>query len=123
MMYILSCEVGVELGSTGLFDVCFLYFPYSSFHIFFLRVYLSFNLIFFCSLYGVIKELKTFNWGSFFVSGNMTSDTQPSMSKSVNSSRFSFGSSNLNDDASSNNLSGLPNGDEYDSDGSNFAPP
>ncbi|KAL6959761.1 Kinesin-like protein KIN-14E [Sarracenia purpurea var. burkii] len=52
----------------------------------------------------------------------MTSDLPPVMAQSFRSSRFSFTSSNGYESPSLN--SGIvPNGDDYDSDGSNFAPP
>lgn len=52
----------------------------------------------------------------------MTSDKQTVMAQSVRSNRFSFGPSNGFETPSHNSF-GASNGDDYDSDGSNFAPP
>ncbi|KAB1200217.1 Kinesin-like calmodulin-binding protein [Morella rubra] len=53
----------------------------------------------------------------------MTIDMQPSITQSVGTSRPSFSSSNGNDDNPLHNSATISNGDDYDSDGSNFAPP
>lgn len=52
----------------------------------------------------------------------MTLDMQPIMAQSVRTSRSSFSSSNGNEETSLHNSSAFSNGEEYDSDGSNFAP-
>ncbi|KOM32029.1 hypothetical protein LR48_Vigan01g158500 [Vigna angularis] len=53
----------------------------------------------------------------------MITDVPPSMVQNVRSSRYSFGSSNGNDDTPSHNGAAVVNVDDYDSDSSNFAPP
>ncbi|XP_027346242.1 kinesin-like protein KIN-14I [Abrus precatorius] len=53
----------------------------------------------------------------------MTSDMPPSMAQNGRSSRYSFGSSNGNDDASLQNGAAVSNADDHDSDSSNFASP
>ncbi|KAL5752236.1 hypothetical protein ACOSP7_022423 [Xanthoceras sorbifolium] len=53
----------------------------------------------------------------------MSTEVQSSMAQSVRAARSSFSSSFGNDDTSFHNSSALSNGDDYDSDGSNFAPP
>ncbi|XP_021300888.1 kinesin-like protein KIN-14E isoform X1 [Herrania umbratica] len=53
----------------------------------------------------------------------MTIDTLPSMAQSMRASRSSFSSSNGNEDAQIQSAGSISNGDDYDSDGSNFAPP
>ncbi|KAK7360418.1 hypothetical protein VNO77_02411 [Canavalia gladiata] len=51
----------------------------------------------------------------------MTTDMHPSMAQNGRASRYSFGSSNGNDDNSVLNGSAVSNADDYDSDSSNFA--
>ncbi|TKY58426.1 Kinesin calmodulin-binding protein-like [Spatholobus suberectus] len=53
----------------------------------------------------------------------MITDVPPSMAQNGRSSRYSFGSSNGNDDTPAPNGVAVSNVDDYDSDGSNFAPP
>ncbi|KAJ0040808.1 hypothetical protein Pint_28780 [Pistacia integerrima] len=53
----------------------------------------------------------------------MTIDVQSSMAQSVRATRSSFSSSNGNEETPLHNPVSISNGDEYDSDGSNFAPP
>ncbi|WRX07867.1 MyTH4 domain - like 1 [Theobroma cacao] len=53
----------------------------------------------------------------------MTIDTLPSMAQSMRASRSSFSSSTGNEDAPLHSAGSISNGDDYDSDGSNFAPP
>lgn len=53
----------------------------------------------------------------------MTIDMQPSMAQSVGTSRSSFSSSNGIEDTPLHNSAAISNGDDYDSDTSNFAPP
>ncbi|ESW28346.1 hypothetical protein PHAVU_003G279200 [Phaseolus vulgaris] len=53
----------------------------------------------------------------------MITDVPPSMMQSSRSSRYSFGSSNGNDDTPAHNGAAVVNVDDYDSDSSNFAPP
>ncbi|XVF16068.1 hypothetical protein REPUB_Repub09cG0209100 [Reevesia pubescens] len=53
----------------------------------------------------------------------MTIDTLPSMAQSMRASRSSFSSSNGHEEAPLHNAASVSNGDDYDSDGSNFAPP
>ncbi|XP_044509281.1 kinesin-like protein KIN-14E isoform X1 [Mangifera indica] len=53
----------------------------------------------------------------------MTIDVQSSMAQSVRATRSSFSSSNGNEETSLHYPVSISNGDEYDSDGSNFAPP
>ncbi|OMO83366.1 hypothetical protein COLO4_22572 [Corchorus olitorius] len=56
-------------------------------------------------------------------SREMTIDTLPSMAQSMRTSRSSFGSSNGNEEALLRSAGSISNGDDYDSDGSNSAPP
>ncbi|KAK9284824.1 hypothetical protein L1049_024001 [Liquidambar formosana] len=53
----------------------------------------------------------------------MTFDMQPIMAQSVRTSRSSFSSSNGNEETPLHNSTAVSNGEDYDSDGSNFAPP
>ncbi|KAK7406972.1 hypothetical protein VNO78_08609 [Psophocarpus tetragonolobus] len=53
----------------------------------------------------------------------MTIDVPPSGAQSVRTNRSSFGSSNSYDGTPIHNCASVSNGDGYDSDGSNFAPP
>ncbi|XP_029130432.1 kinesin-like protein KIN-14I [Cajanus cajan] len=53
----------------------------------------------------------------------MITDVPPSMASNGRSSRYSFGSSNGNDDTPARNGVAAGNADDYDSDSSNFAPP
>ncbi|KAL5143064.1 Kinesin-like protein KIN-14I [Glycine soja] len=53
----------------------------------------------------------------------MITDVPPSMSQNGRSSRYSFGSSNVNGDTPAQNGAAVINVDDYDSDSSNFAPP
>ncbi|QCD81841.1 kinesin-like protein KIN-14E isoform X2 [Vigna unguiculata] len=53
----------------------------------------------------------------------MITDVPPSMVPNGRSSRYSFGSSNGNDDTPAHNGAAVINVDDYDSDSSNFAPP
>ncbi|XP_044470312.1 kinesin-like protein KIN-14E isoform X1 [Mangifera indica] len=53
----------------------------------------------------------------------MTIDVQSSMAQSARATGSSFSSSNGNEETPSHNPVSVSNGDEYDSDGSNFAPP
>ncbi|XP_027359895.1 kinesin-like protein KIN-14I [Abrus precatorius] len=53
----------------------------------------------------------------------MTIDVPPSGAQSVRTNRSSFGSSNGNEATPVHNYASVSNGDDYDSDGSNFAPP
>ncbi|XP_047168264.1 kinesin-like protein KIN-14I [Vigna umbellata] len=53
----------------------------------------------------------------------MTIDVPPSSAHSVRTNRFSFGSSNGSEATPLHNYASVSNGDGYDSDGSNFAPP
>ncbi|KAF7829094.1 kinesin-like protein KIN-14E [Senna tora] len=53
----------------------------------------------------------------------MTIDMPSSMAQSERTNRSSFSSSNGNGDTSSHNYAASSNGDDYDSDSSNFAPP
>ncbi|CAJ1941975.1 unnamed protein product [Sphenostylis stenocarpa] len=53
----------------------------------------------------------------------MITDVPPSMVQNGRSSRYSFGSSNGNDDTPAHNGAAVINVDDYDSDSSNFAPP
>lgn len=53
----------------------------------------------------------------------MISDVPPSMAQNGRSSRYSFGTSNGNDDSSAHIGVAVSNADDYDSDSSNFAPP
>ncbi|KAG2695069.1 hypothetical protein I3760_08G173200 [Carya illinoinensis] len=52
----------------------------------------------------------------------MTIDMQPSTAQSAGTSRSSFSSSNGNEDTPLHSSTAVSNGDDYDSDGSNFAP-
>ncbi|KAK8996206.1 hypothetical protein V6N11_076453 [Hibiscus sabdariffa] len=53
----------------------------------------------------------------------MSTDWLPSMSQSMRASRSSFSSSNGHDEIPYSSAASVSNGDDYDSDGSNFAPP
>ncbi|KAI5438450.1 kinesin-like protein KIN-14I isoform X1 [Lathyrus oleraceus] len=53
----------------------------------------------------------------------MIFDTPPSGAQSVRTNRFSFGSSIANEGTPLHSYGSITNGDGYDSDGSNFAPP
>ncbi|KAK7386595.1 hypothetical protein VNO78_26928 [Psophocarpus tetragonolobus] len=53
----------------------------------------------------------------------MITDVPPPMAQNGRSSRYSFGSSNGNDDTPAHNGAAVINFDDYDSDSSNFAPP
>ncbi|KAL4376090.1 hypothetical protein GQ457_02G012940 [Hibiscus cannabinus] len=53
----------------------------------------------------------------------MPIDWLPSMSQSMRASRSSFSSSNGHDEVPYSSAASVSNGDDYDSDGSNFAPP
>ncbi|KAE8707171.1 Kinesin-like calmodulin-binding protein-like protein [Hibiscus syriacus] len=53
----------------------------------------------------------------------MPIDWLPSMSQSMRASRSSFSSSNVHDEIPYSGAASVSNGDDYDSDGSNFAPP
>jgi len=52
----------------------------------------------------------------------MITDVPPSMTQNGRSSRYSFGSSNGNDDTPAHNGAAVINVDDYDSDSSSFAP-
>ncbi|KAI4314690.1 hypothetical protein L6164_027576 [Bauhinia variegata] len=53
----------------------------------------------------------------------MTVDMPPSMAQNVRPSRSSFSSSNGHEETPVHSYAAVSNGDDYDSDGSNFAPP